>query len=102
MRKLCSLLLLLLVLAIFAIFLLWPIWQVVRVAFVGVPTQGEQTGFTLGYFKAIFLDADLRRGLLNSAAIAVGVTVLCTLISLPLAMLSVRCDFRRKSALTSL
>ena len=94
--------LLAIILAIFAIFLLWPIWQVVRVAFVGIPTQGQQTFFTLGYFKAIFLDADLRNGLLNSAAIAIGVTILCTLISLPLAMLSVRFDFRGKALLTSL
>jgi len=59
MRRTTSYLFLCVILLVFSIFLLWPIWQVVRVAFVGIPTQGQQTSFTLGYFKAIFLDADL-------------------------------------------
>jgi iron(III) transport system permease protein len=90
------------ILAIFAVFLLWPIALVVHVGFFGVPAAGQSSAFTLGYFKAIFLEADLRNGLLNSAGIAVCVTMLCTLISVPLAMLSVRYDFRGKTMASAL
>ena len=93
---------LVIVLGIFAVFLIWPIWQIVRVAFIGIPTDGQSTVFTLGYFKHIFLDPVLRRGLINSAAIAICVTILCTVITLPLAMLSVRTEFTGKNALTAL
>lgn len=102
MRRGTSYLLLAAVIAVFAVFLLWPIFQVVRVAFVGVPAEGQTQSFTLGYFKAIFLDPDLRRGIFNSAAIAVAVTCLCMLISVPLAMLSVRYDFFGKGAVSAL
>jgi len=102
MRRTGSYLLLALVLAIFAVFLLWPIYQVVRVAFFGVGTDAGSGGFTLGYFKAIFLDADLRQGLINSALIAIGVTIVCIFISVPLALLSVRYDFRGKGVVNAL
>src|SRR5918993_134670 len=102
MRRPGSYLLLALVLAIFAVFLLWPIYQVVSVAFFGVGSDAQPQQFTLGYFKAIFLDADLRQGLINSALIAVGVTIVCVLISVPLAMLSVRYDFRGKAIVNAL
>ena len=101
-RRLLAYLSLAFILAIFAVFLLWPIYQIVRVAFFGVAAEGQPAVFTLGYFKAIFLDADLRRGLLNSAGIAIAVTFLCTLISVPLALLSVRYDFRGKGAVSAL
>src|SRR5439155_9905742 len=70
--------------------------------FFGIPAAGQPSGFTLGYLKAIFLDADLRRGLLNSAAIAVAVTIVCMAIGVPLAMLSVKFDFAGKGFVTSL
>src|SRR5438105_2569768 len=85
-------------LAIFAIFLVWPIVRVVSVAFVGV--QGGS--FTLGYIAAIFQDDELRRGLLNSAMIAIGVTLACMVISVPLAVMSVRLDFFGKSIVNGL
>src|SRR6476469_7059225 len=84
------------VLATFALFLVWPIWQVISVAFVGIPTAGQSQGFTLGYFAAIFLDADLRWGLINSATIAIAVTLLAVGISVHLALLSVRHEFVAK------
>jgi iron(III) transport system permease protein len=102
MRRTGSYLLLALVLAIFAVFLLWPIYQVVRVAFFGVGSDPTAGGFTLGYFKAIFLDAELRQGLINSALIALGVTIVCICISVPLALLSVRYDFRGKAVVSAL
>jgi len=84
-----------------ALFLLWPIWQVLRVAFFGVPNSGN-AGFTFGYFEEILLNDDLRGGLFNAAGIAICVTALCTIISVPLALLSVRYDFRGKSLLSGL
>src|SRR5687768_1439330 len=89
------------ILAIFGLFLLWPIYRVVNVGFFGIPETGGGT-FTFGYVAAIFQDPDLRRGLLNSATIAVCVTCLCILISVPLAMLSVRFDFPGKTLMSGL
>src|SRR6476661_6780895 len=102
MRSLASWLLLLVILAAFAALLVWPIYRVVEVGFVGIAPRDAaghlgQTHFTLGYVQAVFLDPDLRRGLLNSAFIAICVTLTCMLISIPLAVLSVRYDFRGKS-----
>jgi ABC-type spermidine/putrescine transport system permease subunit II len=56
------------ILLLFAMFLLWPIARVLRVAFFGLPEMPG--GFTLLYIKAIFLDPELRGGLVNSALIA--------------------------------
>ena len=103
MRRPIAWLLLAFILAIFALFLLWPIVLVVRVGFFGIPAPGQPPqGFTLDYLKAIFLDADLRRGLLNSAGIAIAVTAVCMLISVPLAVLSVRFDFAGKGLANAL
>jgi iron(III) transport system permease protein len=89
------------VILILALILLWPIWQVLRVAFFGV-AGSAQSGFTLGYFREIVVDPELRWGLINSALIAICVTILCTAISLPLAVLSVRHDFRGKNLISGL
>ena len=82
-------------------FLIWPIVQVVRVGFFGIPASRHRT-FTLAYFAAIFQDHSLRQGLLNSALIAVSVTLVCTLISVPLALMSVRFDFWGKAIVSGL
>jgi iron(III) transport system permease protein len=94
-------LLLLFVLAIFAALLIWPIWRIVRVGFFGIPGQPDE-GFTLAYVAHVFQDPGLREGLLNSALIAAGVTTLATLISLPLAAISVRYEFTGKRLLSGL
>src|SRR4051794_17571275 len=95
-------LILALILAIFGIFLVWPIGQVVRGGFFGVGADGKTSGFTLAYVEAIFRDPNLRAGLWNSLKIAVLVTFLCTLISVPLAILSVRYAFVGKRWVTGL
>ncbi len=87
-------------LAIFAVTLLWPIVRILRVGFFGMP--GEHSGFTLAYFRAIFVDPVLRGGLLNSTLIAVSVTLLCTMISVPLALLAQRYQFRGKAVVNGL
>ena len=86
-----------LVLLVFATFLLWPVFRVVRVGLFGFDGQ-----FTLAYVGSVFVDHNLRMGLLNSAMIALSVTGLCMLISVPLAILSVRYDFPGKTAITGL
>jgi iron(III) transport system permease protein len=95
-------LLLLSLLALFGVFMLWPIAQTVRVGFQGIPTNGHYSPFTFAYIAAVFQDPLLRRGLFNSAAIAIAVTALCTMISLPLALLMRRYDFHGKSLVNGL
>lgn len=90
-----------LVLFIFSVFMIWPVVRVVRVGFFGIPGTAD-AGFTLAYVKAAFLDPGLRAGLVNSALIAICVTLLCTVISVPLAMLSVRYNFWGKGVVSGL
>src|SRR4051794_21286653 len=75
---------------IFAIFLLWPIAHVLKI------------GLRLDILLAVFRDESLRRGLINSAVIAVLVATLCTIIALPLAVLAVRYDFAGKKLFSGL
>ncbi|HEX3359273.1 MAG TPA: iron ABC transporter permease [Tepidisphaeraceae bacterium] len=89
-------------LAVFAAFLGWPIVQVVRVGFQGISTDGKSGSFTLAYIAAVFQDQNLRQGLFNSFTIAVLVTLVCTLISVPLALIAVRYEFRGKGLVNSL
>jgi len=105
MRRIIPALLFVLIVALFAVCLIWPIWQTVQVGFFGVPrtdSVGPAHHFTLQFVAAIFRDQQLRRGLYHSTAIAIAVTFLCTLISLPLAVLGSRYDFFGKSAVSGL
>ncbi|MCC5828852.1 MAG: iron ABC transporter permease [Phycisphaeraceae bacterium] len=58
--------------------------------------------FTLDYFLGIFRDPVLVNGLLNSLWIAIGTTLLCLIIALPLAMVSARCEFPGKAIFSAL
>jgi iron(III) transport system permease protein len=94
---------LLLIVALFAACLGWPIYQTVRVGFQGVSRSGGGYGtFTLAYIGAVFADPLLRSGLLHSVCIAICVTFLCTLISVPLALLSRRYEFAGKGLVNGL
>lgn len=79
-------------LSVLGIFLVWPIILTVGGAFVS-----PQGGFTLDYFIApglgVLRDPLYLRGLYNSLLIAVWTTLVCLALTLPLAMLMVRCDF---------
>ena len=86
----------------FATFLLWPISRVLQVAFFGTGEGGKPGAFTLTYFAAVFQDHEFRSGLLNSATIAICVTSLCVLISVPLALLSTRLNFWGKGIANAL
>ena len=81
----------------FAVLLVWPILQIVRTGF----TRPDGS-LTPAYLLLVFKDAVLVRGLLNAAAIAVGVTLLTLVISLPLAVLSVRYTFVGRGLLNGL
>src|SRR4051794_22559489 len=82
--------------AFFALFLLWPLAQIVRTGFVD-PRTGA---LTLRYLALIFRDPTLVHGLINAAGVAIAVTLVTTLISLPLALLSVRYDFPGRNFFT--
>ncbi len=102
MRFLIRTSLFLFILAIFLAFLGWPIFQTVRVGFQGVAVDGHYGPFTGEYVGAIFKDPLLRSGLFNSATIALCVTLLCTLITVPLALLSRRFDFWGKGLVNAM
>jgi iron(III) transport system permease protein len=103
MRRLQQIAFILLIAAIFGVFLLWPIGRVLAVGFYGIPQTGvPDGGFTFDYILAVFQDEALREGLFNSAKIALGVTTLCILVTVPLAMLSVRFAFPGKGLVSGL
>jgi iron(III) transport system permease protein len=81
----------------FAVFLIWPIVQVVATGF-----MAKEGGLTLKYVGLIFRDPVLVRGLLNGAMIAGAVTAVTLALALPLAVLSVRYDFRGRGLLAGL
>ncbi len=95
-----------LLLLLLAAFLIWPIFLTVKGGFIEVieDADGNVIGqsFTLQYVLDVFKSPVLVEGLFNSFLIAVFTTLLCLVISLPLAVLAVRYDFRGKAIITSL
>lgn len=81
----------------FGVFLIWPIVQVVWTGF--VRPDGHPT---FAYVALIFHDPVLLGGLFNATLIAVIVTAITLALSLPLAVLSVRYDFRGRGLLSGL
>ena len=81
----------------FAVFLLWPIFQIVKTGF-----TRPSGAFTLDYFILIFKDTTLVHGLRNGAIVAILVTLLTLVLSLPLALLSVRHTFPLSKLLNGL
>jgi iron(III) transport system permease protein len=81
----------------FAVLLIWPIVQIVRAGF----TRPDGS-LTPEYFLLIFQDPALVRGLLNAAGVAICVTLLTLIASLPLAILSIRYSFPGRALLTGL
>ncbi len=72
----------------FGVFLLWPIAQIVKVGFIR-----RDGGLTFDYIRLIFSDPLLVRGLINAAIVGICVTLVTLLISLPIAILTVRYEF---------
>ena len=90
--RLGSYLLLALILAGFAVFLIYPIWLTVAIGF-----EGKDGGFTLHHVLEVLRDPSTRIGLLNALGIAVFTTAAAIVISIPLALVSVKCNFPGKS-----
>ncbi len=84
--------------AFFAAFLIYPLFTILQGAFwVQSVKDGEMVWrFSFEYFELIFSNAFYRDCFLNSIAIAGWTTLLCLLISLPLANLFLRWDFPLK------
>lgn len=89
------------ILCILAVFLIWPILLTVRGGFVG-----SDGGFTLDYFFAdgtgVLRDPLYLRGLLNAFLIAVCTTLLCLLLTLPMAAIATKRDFPGKAMVSAL
>lgn len=89
------------ILAILLMFLVWPIVLTVRGGFV----DGEG-GFTLRYLFSeevgVLRDPLYLRGLLNALLIAICTTLLCLIITLPMAAIASKRDFRGKSLVSAL
>ncbi|HWE02010.1 MAG TPA: iron ABC transporter permease [Tepidisphaeraceae bacterium] len=81
----------------FAVFLIWPIVQIVATGF----TRGDGR-LTGEYVALIFRDPLLVRGLINAAIVAVCVTTATALISLPMAVLTVRYEFPLRKLMSGL
>ncbi len=85
-------------LLVFAAFFFWPIALTVKEGF--IPSGGE--GFTLRYIWGVMIDPVLRDSLINSFLVAVAVTALCMVLSLPLALLATQYRFPGKAIFASL
>lgn len=81
----------------FAIFLLYPMWLTVAVGF-----ESDNGGFTLHHVIEVLDDPATRAGLINALGIAIWTTVLSLVISIPLALVSVKCNFPGKTAFNAL
>ncbi len=96
------------ILAVLFLFLLWPIALTVGGAF--GPWQGAGLGDKLASFFRYFTgegigvlrDPLYLKGLTNSLSIAVCTTLVCLIMTVPLAMLATRFDFPGKAILSSL
>ena len=85
------------VLALFGIFLILPLILTLSGGF-----ESKEGGFTAYHIMEVFRDPLLRAGLVNSLWIAVAVTGLCLVISLPLAFLEARTKYPGQGLLSPL
>jgi iron(III) transport system permease protein len=88
------------VLVLFGVFLLWPVWSVISTG-LGLSTPGVELASVGAYLTAVFQDQQFRMGAINSAVLATLVTLVCVTISVPLALLNRRFEFRGKSLLSA-
>ncbi|MBN1344352.1 MAG: iron ABC transporter permease [Phycisphaerae bacterium] len=96
MRRRTAILIALVVGAFFAAFFVWPLYQTIRGGFV---YEGR---VTLQFVLEVFRNPLYLEGLLNSLTIAVATTLLVVLMTVPLALLSDRYDFRGKAMVSAL
>ncbi|SMF76452.1 ABC transporter permease [Pseudobacteriovorax antillogorgiicola] len=82
--------------AILFFFLVWPVAVIVSKAFIN---DGQ---FTLEYFPLLFANELFKNSMVNSLWIGVATTVLTTIVSLPLAIINAKYEFRGKALLSGL
>ncbi|MBL1218735.1 MAG: iron ABC transporter permease [Planctomycetes bacterium] len=80
-------------LACLALFLILPVWLTIRGGFI----DRDADQWTIQHILLIFSDPTLRSGLLNATLIACATTCCCLVISLPLALLNVKCNYPGKA-----
>lgn len=85
-----------LVLSLIFFFLVLPVGLIVSKAFIG------PSGFTLEYFSLLFANAVQTSAIENSIWIGFFTTIFATVLSLPLAIISTKFDFKGKGFLTAL
>lgn len=81
------------VMVILGIFFIFPVGMLVLKSFVG------PTGFTLEYFRLLFQNQLHTTAIVNSLQIGLYSTLTATLISIPLALIHVKCKFKGKGFL---
>lgn len=77
-------------------FLVWPIGLIISKAFF------DADGFTLTYFSLLFSNDLQLTSITNSLMIGLATTIICTLLSIPLAVVNSRFEFRGKQLLMGL
>ncbi|MCA9304144.1 MAG: iron ABC transporter permease [Phycisphaerales bacterium] len=83
-----------------AVFLLYPIGLTVRGGFAEDVSTGD--GWTLDHLMLVFRDPLLIKGIVNAFKIAITTTLLCIIVSLPLAVLSANFSFPGKKLLNAM
>ena len=76
---------------VIGVFLLWPMSRVMIKAFY----NGES--FTLDYFRLLLDNQLMMEAIKNSIWVALGTTIVCTIVALPLAVIGSKFDFPGKS-----
>lgn len=84
-------------LALLFFFLILPVGLILLKAF-----RGASGGFTLEYFRLLFVNELQTTAIINSLGIGLAAMLLCTVLALPLALVNTRFEFPGKSLLTGL
>lgn len=82
---------------IFGVFFLWPLMESMRGAFVD-----QQGRLTLAYVIAVFQNPTYLEGFRNTLGVAIGATVLCALVGIPLSLVFARWEFPGRRWLSAL
>ena len=77
-------------------FLVYPVGTIIAKAFI------SPDGFTLDYFSLLFANDLQTEGIVNSLWIGIFTTIICIIVSLPLAIINTRWDFPGKPLLSGL
>jgi len=90
------------ILLILLMFLIWPIYLTVKGGFVDAETGKLTVKYFLGEKVGVLRDPLYVKGLVNALMIAICTTLLCLVVTLPMAAVAAKRDFRGKSLLSAL